>query len=132
MLVSIGASRDHARMSVSRISAVTFAVRDMRRTVEFYTNLGFSRIYASHDGEFTTVQAGDALVNLVLRPGYEGQWWGRTIFRVESADAQYAEAISAGIAADPPLDAPWGERYFHVTDPDGHELSFAEQLPGQN
>jgi hypothetical protein len=25
----------------------------------------------------------------------------------------------------PPRDAPWGERYFHVSDPDGHELSFA-------
>jgi uncharacterized glyoxalase superfamily protein PhnB len=27
-----------------------------------------------------------------------------------------------------PSDAPWGERYFHVTDPDGHELSFARPL----
>jgi len=28
-----------------------------------------------------------------------------------------------------PKDAPWGERFFHVTDPDGHEISFAEPLP---
>jgi len=28
-----------------------------------------------------------------------------------------------------PRDAAWGERFFHVTDPDGHELSFAEPLP---
>ena len=27
-----------------------------------------------------------------------------------------------------PADAPWGERYFHVLDPDGHELSFARLL----
>jgi uncharacterized glyoxalase superfamily protein PhnB len=27
-----------------------------------------------------------------------------------------------------PRDATWGERYFHVTDPDGHELSFARPL----
>jgi uncharacterized glyoxalase superfamily protein PhnB len=27
-----------------------------------------------------------------------------------------------------PHDAEWGERYFHVTDPDGHELSFAWPL----
>ena len=26
-------------------------------------------------------------------------------------------------------DAAWGERFFHVTDPDGHKLSFAERLP---
>ncbi|MEC7657646.1 MAG: VOC family protein, partial [Pseudomonadota bacterium] len=25
-------------------------------------------------------------------------------------------------------DASWGERYFHITDPDGHELSFAHPL----
>ncbi|MEE9270499.1 MAG: VOC family protein, partial [Candidatus Krumholzibacteria bacterium] len=24
--------------------------------------------------------------------------------------------------------AEWGERYFHITDPDGHELSFARPL----
>ena len=27
-----------------------------------------------------------------------------------------------------PRDAPWNERYFHLTDPDGHELSFARPL----
>jgi hypothetical protein len=27
-----------------------------------------------------------------------------------------------------PADAPWGERYFHIHDPDGHELSFARPL----
>jgi uncharacterized glyoxalase superfamily protein PhnB len=30
-----------------------------------------------------------------------------------------------GIQAERPRDAPWGERYFHMRDPDGHELSFA-------
>ena len=25
----------------------------------------------------------------------------------------------------PPRDAKWGERYFHLTDPDGHAFSFA-------
>ena len=28
----------------------------------------------------------------------------------------------------PPRDAEWGERYFHITDPDGHELSFARPV----
>ncbi len=27
-----------------------------------------------------------------------------------------------------PEDADWGERYFHLTDPDGHEISFAKPL----
>ncbi|MCY3569357.1 MAG: VOC family protein, partial [Chloroflexi bacterium] len=24
--------------------------------------------------------------------------------------------------------APWRERYFHIVDPDGHEISFAKPL----
>jgi uncharacterized glyoxalase superfamily protein PhnB len=27
-----------------------------------------------------------------------------------------------------PRDAEWGERFFHLMDPDGHELSFARLL----
>jgi uncharacterized glyoxalase superfamily protein PhnB len=34
--------------------------------------------------------------------------------------------IAAGYRPDTaPRDAEWGERFFHLTDPDGHELSFA-------
>jgi uncharacterized glyoxalase superfamily protein PhnB len=33
-----------------------------------------------------------------------------------------------GPAQAPPRDAEWGERFFHVTDPDGHEISFAWPL----
>jgi uncharacterized glyoxalase superfamily protein PhnB len=37
--------------------------------------------------------------------------------------------IAAGYRPDTaPRDAEWGERFFHVTDPDGHELSFAKPL----
>jgi hypothetical protein len=38
--------------------------------------------------------------------------------------------ISREKGADPeiPRDASWGERYFYVLDPDGHELSFAQPL----
>ena len=37
--------------------------------------------------------------------------------------------VAAGCRPDTaPRDAEWGERFFHVTDPDGHELSFAWPL----
>jgi uncharacterized glyoxalase superfamily protein PhnB len=51
------------------------------------------------------------------------------VFHVESPDEVHDIAIAAG--HDPefaPSDAPWGERYFHIRDPDGHELSFARRL----
>ena len=51
------------------------------------------------------------------------------IFYVSDVDALYHEAVAQGLQPDfSPRDATWGERYFHITDPDGHELSFAEPL----
>jgi len=44
-------------------------------------------------------------------------------------DALYERALALGLRHEnPPCDAPWGERYFHLTDPDGHEISFAKPI----
>ena len=57
------------------------------------------------------------------------RWWGRVIFYVADVDALYDRALAAGYQpATAPRDAEWGERFFHLTDPDGHELSFARPL----
>ena len=54
---------------------------------------------------------------------------GRVIYYVSDVDACYDRAIGAGLSPKfPPRDAEWGERYFHLTDPDGHELTFARPL----
>ena len=113
------------------ISAVTFAVCDMGRSVAFYRKLGFELVYGGERAAFSSLKAGAAFVNLAASPGYEHRWWGRAIFRVDDADAHYREMQAQGLMADAPRDAPWGERFFHVTDPDGHELSFAELLPAR-
>jgi uncharacterized glyoxalase superfamily protein PhnB len=36
--------------------------------------------------------------------------------------------MEKGFHPDSPQDASWGERYFHLADPDGHELSFARPI----
>jgi catechol 2,3-dioxygenase-like lactoylglutathione lyase family enzyme len=62
-------------------------------------------------------------------PGGAGFWWGRVIFYFADVDALYDHALAAGYQpATAPRDAEWGERFFHLTDPDGHELSFARPL----
>ena len=84
----------------------------------------------SHErAAFSSLKAGEAFINLVSSRGYEHRWWGRVIFRVDHLDAQYRALEAQGLMLESPRDAAWGERYFHITDPDGHELSFAEQLP---
>jgi len=113
---------------IQHISAVTFAVGDMTRSIEFYRKLGFELVYGSDDAPFSSLKAGEAFVNLVANPGYERRWWGRAIFRVDHVDEHYRALHARGLTLEPPRDASWGERFFHVTDPDGHELSFAELL----
>jgi catechol 2,3-dioxygenase-like lactoylglutathione lyase family enzyme len=100
----------------------------MSRAVEFYRKLGFQQNHSSPD--FATFVAGSGYLNLVRASDEtEWSWWGRVIFHVDDVDAHYERALAAGLEPEaPPRDAPWGERYFHVIDPDGHELSFARRL----
>jgi catechol 2,3-dioxygenase-like lactoylglutathione lyase family enzyme len=115
---------------IQHISAVTFAVRAMPEAIAFYTKLGFMVVYGGSDARFSSLQAGDTFVNLVLSPSYTPAWWGRTIFRVDDVDALYQTMLAQGLTpTSQPQNGAWGERYFHITDPNEHELSFAQLLP---
>lgn len=100
----------------------------MARAAAFYRVLGFELRYG--DDAFSSFAAGESYLNLIAaEPGQRWSWWGRVIFHVEDVDAMYRRALEAGLAPHaPPADAPWGERYFHLTDPDGHEISLAKPL----
>jgi uncharacterized glyoxalase superfamily protein PhnB len=54
--------------------------------------------------------------------------WGRLIFHVADVDALWTYLHEKGFHPKMPRDASWGERYFHMPDPDGPELSFARPL----
>src|SRR5206468_3849734 len=116
---------------IAGISAVTLATHDMARAVRFYRALGFALRYGGEDSPFTSFHAGDGYLNLIAQPAERSwSWWGRVIFHVRDVDSLHARAVAAGLTPDTsPRDAPWGERFFHLTDPDGHELSFATPLP---
>ena len=117
--------------SIESISAVTLAVSDMATSVAFYGDLGFALRYGGADQPFTSFVVGAGFLNLQLDPDHApvAAIWGRVIFWVDDVDAVHARAVAAGHhPATSPADAPWGERYFHLRDPDGHELSFARPL----
>jgi catechol 2,3-dioxygenase-like lactoylglutathione lyase family enzyme len=115
---------------IQSISAITLATHDIARSVAFYQTLGFALKYGGPSAPFTSFHAGTGFLNLILAgPEHEWSWWGRAIFHVDDVDAVYAKAVSEGLVPSfAPRDAPWGERYFHIVDPDGHELSFARPL----
>lgn len=57
--------------------------------------------------------------------------FGRIIFHTEDVDKLYSYMKSnhniSNIVSfeNEPSDALWGERYFHIREPDGYQLSFA-------
>jgi catechol 2,3-dioxygenase-like lactoylglutathione lyase family enzyme len=115
---------------IERISAVTLATHDMARALRFYEALGFERLHGGDNATFSSLRAGTSYLNLAAQPdGRQWGWWGRVIFCVADVDALHARVVANGYQSDTlPRDAEWGERFFHVTDPDGHELSFARPL----
>lgn len=115
---------------IEGISAITLGTHDMRRAVQFYRPLGFDLLYGGEASSFTSFRTGTGYLNLIAQPAQQRwSWWGRVIFYVADVDAFYDRALAAGCKpATVPRDAEWGERYFHLTDPDGHELSFARPL----
>jgi catechol 2,3-dioxygenase-like lactoylglutathione lyase family enzyme len=119
------------------ISAVTLMVSDMARAVAFYRSLGFVLRYGGEDAPFTSFTVGRGFLNLQRADGPpqakatppRSTGWGRVILYVSDVDAMYDHALSLKLRPEaPPRNAPWGERFFHLRDPDGHELSFARPL----
>jgi catechol 2,3-dioxygenase-like lactoylglutathione lyase family enzyme len=60
--------------------------------------------------------------------------FGRIIFHSENVDKLFSymkqdEYISKSIVFEnKPTNAPWGERFFHIREPNGYQLSFAQPL----
>ena len=115
---------------IEGISAITLGTHAMARAVAFYRSLGFEILHGGETAAFTSFRAGSGYLNLIAQPDdRHWSWWGRVIFHVVNVDALYHRAIAAGWRPSTvPRDAEWGERYFHLTDPDGHELSLARPL----
>ena len=128
-------TNDQARNqpTIQCVSAVTLATNDMARAVRFYRALGFTIRYGDENASFTSLHAGSSYLNLIARRrDKDSRWWGRVIFYVSDVDVLCQRAIDQGLQpATSPRNAEWGERYFHITDPDGHELSFARPLSGE-
>lgn len=131
-----------------QLNALTLAANDMQKSVAFYTALGLVVTYGGGpDDSFTTLEPPSSssnrfnlAINLVYDPDYasssattiskkKNPWWGRCVIHVSDVDGMHDMAIQQGYTPEfSPRDAEWGERYFHMLDPSGHELSFAKRL----
>ena len=144
-------------MKIYKISAVTLIVENMERSCRFYSQVpGFKLVYGSSDDTFTTFEIEEEeehkskmCLNLELginnnrEPpnhiaendnGWKRQHFGRIIFHTKDVNRLYSyfknnNSISNLISFEnEPTNAAWGERYFHIREPDGYQLSFAEPI----
>jgi catechol 2,3-dioxygenase-like lactoylglutathione lyase family enzyme len=114
--------------SIDHISAVTLAVRDMAESVTFYERVGLHVSYGGPKAAFTTMRAGQSVINLRCAPQGSGNRWARVILRVQGVDALYQHLKAQGLNPSAPQNAAWGERYCEISDPEGDVISFAELL----
>jgi catechol 2,3-dioxygenase-like lactoylglutathione lyase family enzyme len=140
-------------MKVNKISAITLRIKEMGRSCRFYSQIpGFRLIYGgSFNDIFSTFEIGESnnskiylnleLIRLTNDRNNRNDYvttlrnhFGRIIFHTDDVDKLYNyfknnESISSDIIFEnAPTDAPWGERYFHIREPDGYQLSFASSL----
>jgi catechol 2,3-dioxygenase-like lactoylglutathione lyase family enzyme len=130
-------------MEVFQISAVTLKVSDMKKSLLFYSKIpGLSLRYRSANTEgFSSfeIENGDfkSYLNLELSVKEKVLFtsnFGRIIFHTNNVDKLYLklkndkELSEIIVFENEPMNATWGERFFHVKDPDGYELSFATPI----
>jgi catechol 2,3-dioxygenase-like lactoylglutathione lyase family enzyme len=115
------------QVNVERISAITLRVENMRASVRFYRDmLGLEITYGGEEAYFSSLRTKDSKNPILnLEQGKPATEWGRVIFYVVDVDVLWTYLKERGFDPERPRDASWGERYFHMPDPDGHELSFA-------
>ncbi len=114
---------------VLELNALTLATPRMSESVRFWTIPGLEVTYGGPDESFTSLSMGGNFVNLFATEGGVAEFWGRAVLHVPSPDELWQRFRDAGFESmTEPADAPWGERYFHIKDPGGHEISFARPL----
>ena len=62
-------------MAIQHISAVTLAVQDMRRSVDFYRKVGLELSHGGEEATFTSLRVGEGFLNLILSPSQAISWW---------------------------------------------------------
>ena len=131
-------------MKVYKISVITLSVKNMEKSCKFYSGIpDFKIVYSgSNDDTFTTFKIGEDIMmylNLELRTNTNTitthvdnrRNFGRIIFHTEDVDGLYSHFKSVASISElvsfenEPTAALWGERFFHIRDPDGYQLSFA-------
>ena len=121
----------------------------MEKSCKFYSIIpGFKVAYGgSSSDSFTTFEIGEGStykmylnlevksnIDSTIRHHSDKMDFGRIIFYSVDVDELYSRltndaSISELVSFEnEPMNASWGERFFHMRDPDGYQLSFAMRI----
>jgi len=125
-------------MSVAKLRRISpvVPVRDVAATAAFYArHLGFETAFMMPDASYAVVARDGQAVHLTGAEGDEATLQATAnnisfVIDVAEVDRLWAEveASRPPTKARPPEDKPWGLREFHILDPDGCLLRFAQDL----
>ncbi|WP_328563380.1 VOC family protein [Streptomyces coelicoflavus] len=130
----------------ARFNAIGLVVSDMAASVTFYRRLGFAFPEGSEGQPHAEAELPGGIRLLLdteesvrsFTPGWQPPaGGGRHSLALmcdtpAEVDAFYAELTGAGCKGErEPWDAPWGQRYAVVNDPDGHGVDLFAPLAAQ-
>src|SRR5258708_1704191 len=121
----------------------SITVKDIQKSLHWYNSiLGFAidnKLEREGKLVMATVRSGEVRLNLNLDDGAKG--WTRikglgcsySLWTSDDVDAIARRIKSNGGALDSePIDAPWGARYFRLTDPDGFKWAILKPISHAN
>lgn len=120
-------------------TSISITVKDVEKSAAWYSEVvgfGIERTI-ERDGKLIVVslKAGEVRISLNQDDGAKG--WDRikglgfsiNVWTTEDIDAIANRIkLNGGILASEPIDAPWGARFFRLTDPDGFKLAVLKSL----
>jgi catechol 2,3-dioxygenase-like lactoylglutathione lyase family enzyme len=114
-------------MKVSSVSGITFHVRDLSRTAEFYEELGFRR--GKEEPGRLTLWVNWFFVTFVADEGArDTKGVGAfTYVKVDDVDDYYNALVSKGLRPEAEPEKNGDRREFVLRDPDGYNLVFFEK-----
>ena len=125
-----------------RLDLVGIVTRDMRASLAFYRKLGLvvpegsedePHVEATTPGGLRVAWDTEELIGQIY-PGYTAPAGGHGIFLAfllpdpDGVEEKYAELAALGHGRHEPWDAPWGQRYAVVADPDGNHVDLFAPL----
>jgi len=116
------------RVMDTRLEHVRANVSNLRRAVEWYTSiLGFEvdGSWPPENPSYAQFKSASGAVFSVMECEGRG---GRFNFSCDDPDALWSDLKDIVTVVEPLLDTAYGTRKFTITDPDGNELGFVQDV----